>query len=64
MRTKWPRGQHRFIHLPISTPPAEKFHNGKFNYLFVDSHVELLKPSKTTPDLGLRRGMWSIKTGD
>ena len=49
---------------PYFYPPANSLHNGLFNYLMVDSHVALLKPSQTTTNLGLRRGMWSIKPGD
>jgi prepilin-type processing-associated H-X9-DG protein len=50
---------------PYFYPPAEKYpHDGRFNYLMIDGHVELLLPSKTTSDLGLRRGMWSIRAGD
>lgn len=49
---------------PYFYPPAKNHHGGRFNYLMIDSHVELLLPSKTTSDLGLRRGMWSIKAGD
>jgi prepilin-type processing-associated H-X9-DG protein len=49
---------------PYYYPPADAIHGGRFNYLMIDSHVELLLPSKTTSDLGKRRGMWSIKAGD
>ncbi|MCC6819120.1 MAG: prepilin-type N-terminal cleavage/methylation domain-containing protein [Verrucomicrobia subdivision 3 bacterium] len=49
---------------PYFYPPADKHHGGRFNYLMADGHVEFLLPSKTTPNLGLRRGMWSIKAGD
>ncbi len=49
---------------PYFYPPASSHHGGPFNYLMVDGHVELLLPSKTTSDPGLRRGMWSIKAGD
>lgn len=49
---------------PYFYPPADKHHGGRFNYLMVDGHVEFLLPSKTTSDLGLQRGMWSIKAGD
>jgi prepilin-type N-terminal cleavage/methylation domain-containing protein/prepilin-type processing-associated H-X9-DG protein len=49
---------------PYFYPPADSIHGGRFNYLMIDGHVELLSPSKTTSDLGLRRGMWSIKAGD
>lgn len=49
---------------PYFYPPAISIHSGRFNYLMVDSHVELLFPAKTTSDLGLARGMWSIKAGD
>jgi len=49
---------------PYFYPPADSIHGGRFNYLMIDGHVEFLPPSKTTSDLGLQRGMWSIKAGD
>ena len=49
---------------PYYYPPPRTIHGGPFNYLMVDGHVEFLLPGKTTSDLGLRRGMWSIKAGD
>ena len=49
---------------PYYYPPAASLHGGPFNYLMIDGHVQFLLPSKTTSDLGLRRGMWSIKAGD
>jgi prepilin-type N-terminal cleavage/methylation domain-containing protein/prepilin-type processing-associated H-X9-DG protein len=49
---------------PYFYPPPEAIHGGKFHYLMADSHVECLLPSKTTTNLSLRRGMWSIKAGD
>jgi prepilin-type N-terminal cleavage/methylation domain-containing protein/prepilin-type processing-associated H-X9-DG protein len=49
---------------PYFYPPSESIHDGRFNYLMIDGRVQLLRPSQTTPDLGLRRGMWSIRAGD
>ncbi len=49
---------------PYFYPPAASLHGGPFNYLMIDGHVQFLLPSKTTSDLGLQRGMWSIKAGD
>ncbi len=40
------------------------FHNGWYDYLFADGHVELLDPLKTTPTTTAQLGMWSIKAGD
>jgi prepilin-type N-terminal cleavage/methylation domain-containing protein/prepilin-type processing-associated H-X9-DG protein len=44
------------------------FHNGRFDYLMVDGHAELLQPSKTLgaggTNLTKQTGMWSIKAGD
>lgn len=39
------------------------FHHGKFNYLLVDGHVELLSPLQTGSFDG-SSGIWSIKMGD
>ena len=48
-----------------------KFHNGHFNYLFVDGHVEGLNPAATssmrgdvTTPVPVQDGMWSIRAGD
>lgn len=41
-----------------------RFHNGWYNYMFVDGHVEFLDPAKTTSNQGLQLGMWSIRAGD
>ena len=49
---------------PYFYPPAQKHHGGPFNYLMLDGHVEFLLPNKTTQNLGLQRGMWSIRAGD
>jgi prepilin-type N-terminal cleavage/methylation domain-containing protein/prepilin-type processing-associated H-X9-DG protein len=49
---------------PYFYPPANSLHGGVFGYLMLDGHVQFLLPSKTTPNLGLQRGMWSIKAGD
>jgi len=35
-----------------------------YNYLFVDGHVQFLKRELTTPNVGQRLGMWSIRAGD
>ncbi len=35
-----------------------------YSYLFMDGHVEILQNTKTTSNLLLRRGMWSIRAGD
>jgi prepilin-type processing-associated H-X9-DG protein len=43
------------------------YHNGRFNYLQVDAHVELLPPSKTlgtATNLAQQSGMWTILAGD
>lgn len=39
---------------------------GRFNYLFVDNHIELLRPEETigTGSLSAARGMWTITPGD
>ncbi len=50
--------------------PAAQHHEGKFNYLMVDGHVEFLKPGKTVGDgeagtnVAKHLGMWTIKAGD
>ena len=49
---------------PYFYPPVASIHDGRFNYLMADGHVQLLRPSQTTTNLGLTRGMWSIKAGD
>jgi prepilin-type N-terminal cleavage/methylation domain-containing protein/prepilin-type processing-associated H-X9-DG protein len=44
------------------------YHNGRFDYLMVDGHAELLQPVKTlgpgNTNLTKPTGMWSIKAGD
>lgn len=48
----------------------EQHHNGKFNYLMLDGHVEFLSPEKTvgTGQAGnnpaTHKGMWTIKAKD
>jgi prepilin-type processing-associated H-X9-DG protein len=39
---------------------------GKFHYLFVDGHVELLQPEDTvgSGSLTSAKGMWTITSGD
>lgn len=45
-----------------------QFHRGRFNYLMVDGHVELLSPLQTGSsggyDAGEHHGIWTIKAGD
>lgn len=54
---------------PQKLPPAQH-HNGKFNYLMVDGHVEFLAPEKTVgsgkagSDPRQHKGMWTIKAKD
>lgn len=45
------------------TLDRRKFHNGKFNYLFVDGHVELLQLSQAAGHVG-NGGVFSIRPGD
>jgi prepilin-type N-terminal cleavage/methylation domain-containing protein/prepilin-type processing-associated H-X9-DG protein len=49
---------------PYFYPPLDSIHGGRLNYLMNDGHVESLFPKETTSDIGLQRGMWSIKAGD
>jgi len=41
-----------------------RFHFGKFNYLMIDGHVELLTASQTGGDGFPPAGIWTIKPGD
>lgn len=49
---------------PSSTVYWQWHHNDAFNYSFVDGHVELLPPAKTSSNMQQQRGMWSILTKD
>ena len=44
------------------------YHQGKFNYLMADGHVELLAPGatlgRTNTTLARQTGMWTIRSGD
>lgn len=42
---------------------SSSFHYGKFNYLMVDDHVELLSGFQTGGETG-RGGIWTMKAGD
>lgn len=42
---------------------AHKFHDGKYNYLMADGHVELLSPLETA-SLDGSEGIWTIAKGD
>jgi prepilin-type processing-associated H-X9-DG protein len=44
-------------HLDTKTSRMNRYHNGKFNYLMVDGHVELLLPAQ-------KPGIWTIKPND
>lgn len=49
-------------------PSASTYHNGFWNYLMVDGHVEYLDPratlGKTNTNTGKQSGMWTIVAGD
>jgi prepilin-type processing-associated H-X9-DG protein len=49
---------------PTSAPTD--FHKDRFSWLFVDGHVESLKPSDTigTGTMLAPKGMWTINPGD
>jgi prepilin-type processing-associated H-X9-DG protein len=42
---------------------STKFHGGRFNYLMIDGHVELLSPLQTGSFDGTS-GIWSLKEKD
>lgn len=44
-------------HLDLKARRMNRYHNGKFNYLMVDGHVELLLPTQ-------KPGIWTIYPGD
>jgi prepilin-type processing-associated H-X9-DG protein len=44
-------------HLDTKTRRMNRYHNGKFNYLMVDGHVELLLPAQ-------KQGIWTIQPND
>lgn len=50
----------------ISRGNGANLHQGTFNYLFVDGHVENLKPEATIGKGSLTnpRGLWTVKSGD
>jgi prepilin-type processing-associated H-X9-DG protein len=45
------------------TLERNKFHGGKFNYLFLDGHVELLTERQSGGHVG-NGGVWTIRAGD
>ena len=54
-------------YLGTGAPRADQFHNGMFNHLLVDGHVEFLKPDRTLGrgnNLARQTGMWTILAGD
>lgn len=58
-------------HVEPALLPAEKYHGGRFNYLMVDGHAELLPPDQTVgvqgevgEDPRKHRGMWTIRADD
>ena len=44
-------------HLNTRFIPPRRYHDGKFNYLMVDGHVEALQPNQ-------KPGIWTIRPGD
>ncbi|MBN8708016.1 MAG: hypothetical protein J0I10_01455 [Verrucomicrobia bacterium] len=50
----------------LSRGNGKQLHQGTFNYLFVDGHVENLKPEATvgSGSMSNPRGMWTVKSGD
>jgi len=57
--------------LATNLVPAAQFHEGRFNYLMVDGHVEFLTPKQTVGHKGeagtnamKHLGIWTIKPGD
>jgi prepilin-type processing-associated H-X9-DG protein len=40
---------------------SKEFHGGKMNYLLLDGHVELLKPTQSEGFMG---GIWTLRQGD
>lgn len=57
--------------LDTAKVPSAEHHQGKFNYLMADGHVELLLPGQTVghtgqagSNAGKHFGMWTIKAGD
>jgi len=58
-------------HLGTNSIPAAQHHQGQFNYLMVDGHVELLTPEQTVGPkgkagtlIGGHRGIWTIRADD
>jgi len=53
-------------HLDTRVIPMEKYHQGQFNYLMVDGHVELLLPEQTIGGRGGASGknIWTIRPDD
>ncbi|HSH96449.1 MAG TPA: H-X9-DG-CTERM domain-containing protein, partial [Roseimicrobium sp.] len=49
-------------------PTSGNYHNGMFNYLFTDGHVEFLNPNatlgRTNSNAALQTGMWTITSKD
>ncbi|NBR87083.1 MAG: hypothetical protein EB141_05285 [Verrucomicrobia bacterium] len=58
-------------HLDTALLPLKNYHQGKFNYLMVDGHVEFLSPDQTVGATGeagdnprKHLGMWTIRAKD
>lgn len=58
-------------HLATNSIPAAQHHQGQFNYLMIDGHVELLTPEQTVGPkgkagtlIGGHRGIWTIRADD
>jgi prepilin-type N-terminal cleavage/methylation domain-containing protein/prepilin-type processing-associated H-X9-DG protein len=50
--------------IPYVYPEKDSLHSKSYNYLFVDGHVQFLKPLQTTTNITQQRGMWTMRAGD
>ncbi len=58
-------------HLDTNLMSMAEYHGGRFNYLMVDGHVELLEPGQTVgkrgkagADSGTHNGIWTVRPAD
>ncbi len=58
-------------HMEKGAVPSEKYHQGRYNYLMVDGHVESLFPEETVGPRGqtgeqskTHQGIWTVKADD
>ena len=58
------------MHWNVANPgSAKQFHNGSYNYMFVDGHVEYLEPLLTIGalrggTLSVPNGIWTMRSAD